>query len=129
MEILTKKEGIIALPSEVYTVKTDMTIGDPSKMAILSAHPSKEQELVLTNFIRENKNIFAWKMTDMPGILRQLVEHRSDVNPGSKSVKQRIRRFLPDKKAIIKKEITKLLSVSFIRKILHSDWMANPVHV
>jgi hypothetical protein len=43
----------------------------------------------------------------MPGIPRELAEHRIDVNKGSKLVKQRLRRFSPDKKAAIKKEITK----------------------
>jgi hypothetical protein len=34
----------------------------------------------------------------MPGILGELAEHRIDVNKGSKPVKQRLRRFSPDKK-------------------------------
>ena len=35
----------------------------------------------------------------MPGVPRELAEHRIDVNEGSKPVKQRLRRFSPDKKA------------------------------
>ena len=41
-EILTKKVGIIALPSESVTIKIDLGTGDPSKTAIISAHLSKE---------------------------------------------------------------------------------------
>jgi hypothetical protein len=55
----------------------------------------------------------------MPGVPRELAEHRIDVNEGSKSVKQRLRRFSPDKKVAIKKEITKLMTTGFIREILH----------
>ena len=44
-------------------------------------------------------------------------------------MKQRLRRFSPDKKAAIKKEITKLMVATFIREILHLDWLANPVLV
>jgi hypothetical protein len=84
---------------------------------------------VLTNFLWDNKDIFAWKPTDMPGVLRELAEHRIDVNEGSKPIKQRLRRFSPNKKEAIKKEITKLMAVSFIREILHPDWLANPVLV
>jgi hypothetical protein len=58
-----------------------------------------------------------------------LVEHRIDVNEGSKPIKQRLRRFSPDKKEAIKKEITKLMAAGFIREILHLDWLANPVLV
>ena len=65
----------------------------------------------------------------MPGVSRELAEHKLDLNPGSKPVKQRLRRFSPDKKVVIKKEITKLLAAAFIREILHPDWLANPVLV
>ena len=52
-----------------------------------------------------------------PGVPRELAEHRIDINEGSKPVKQRLRRFSPDKKAAIKKEITKLMAAGFIREI------------
>jgi hypothetical protein len=65
----------------------------------------------------------------MPGVLRELVEHRIDVNEGFKPVKQRLRRFPLDKKASIKKKIAKLMAAGFIRGILHPDWLANPVLV
>jgi hypothetical protein len=44
-------------------------------------------------------------------------------------VKQWLRHFFPDKKAAIKKEITKLMATGFIREILHPDWLTNPVLV
>jgi hypothetical protein len=57
----------------------------------------------------------------MPGVPKALAEHRIDVNEGSKPMKQRLRRFSPDKKATIKKEIAKLMAAEFIREILHPD--------
>jgi hypothetical protein len=65
----------------------------------------------------------------MPGVPRSLAEHKIDINTGAKPVKQHLRRFSSDKKAAIKKEITKLLAAGFIREILHPDWLANPVLV
>jgi hypothetical protein len=65
----------------------------------------------------------------MPGVPRELTEHRIDVNEGSKPVKQRLRRLSPNKKAAIKKEITNLMVARFIREILHPDWLANPILV
>ena len=65
----------------------------------------------------------------MPGVPRELAEHRIDINEGSKPVKQRLRLFSPDKKAAIKKEITKLMAAEFIREILHPDWLANAILV
>jgi hypothetical protein len=65
----------------------------------------------------------------MLGVPREWAKHRIDVNKGSKPIKQRLRCFSPDKKAAIKKEITKLLAAGFIREILHPNWLANPVLV
>jgi hypothetical protein len=65
----------------------------------------------------------------MPCVPRELVEHKIDVNEGSKPVKQRLRRFSPNKKATIKKEIAKLMAAGFIREILYPDWLANHVLV
>jgi hypothetical protein len=65
----------------------------------------------------------------MPGVPRELAEHRIDVNDGSKPVEQRLRRFSPDKKATIKKEIARLMAARFIREILYPDWLANPILV
>jgi hypothetical protein len=65
----------------------------------------------------------------MPGVLRELAEYIIDINEGSKLVKQRLRHFSLDKKVAIKKEITKLMAVGFIREILHPNWLANPILV
>jgi hypothetical protein len=65
----------------------------------------------------------------MPGVPRELAEHKINVNEGSKPINQWLRTFSPDKKEAIKKEITKLMTARFIREILHPDWLANPVLV
>jgi hypothetical protein len=65
----------------------------------------------------------------MPGVLRELAEYIIDINEGSKLVKQLLRHFSLDKKVAIKKEITKLMAVGFIREILHPNSLANPILV
>jgi hypothetical protein len=65
----------------------------------------------------------------MLGVPNELAEHIINVNESSKPIKQRLRRFSPDKKEAIKMEITKLMAVGFIREILHPDWLANPILV
>ena len=42
MDSLTKKAGNVAPPSKTDTIKIDLGTGDPSKMAIISAHLFKE---------------------------------------------------------------------------------------
>ena len=70
-----------------------------------------------------------WKPSDMPGILREVTEHTLKIHPGSKLVKQRLRRFDEGKCRTIGEEITKLLVAEFIKEVHHLEWLANPVLV
>ena len=65
----------------------------------------------------------------MPGVPREVIEHSLNVKEGAKLVKQRLRRFAPDRKEAIREEITKLLAANFLKEVYHPDWLANPVLV
>src|SRR5436853_1938479 len=65
----------------------------------------------------------------MPGVPREVIEHRLNVKEGAKPVKQRFRRFAQDRKEAIRDELTKLMAANFIREVNHPDWLANPVLV
>ena len=65
----------------------------------------------------------------MPGILREVAEHKLNIRPGSKPVKQRLRRFSGEKCKAIGEEIRKLLSAGFITEVYHPEWLANLVQV
>jgi hypothetical protein len=58
--------------------------------------------------------MFAWKPFDMKGISRVVGEHKLNIKPGSKPVKQCLRHFNDEKCKAIGDEIVKLLSVGFI---------------
>nr|CAE01788.1 OSJNBa0039K24.7 [Oryza sativa Japonica Group] len=102
----TSKSG----ESEAKTKKIPLDPSDPTKTA-------------------NNKDIFAWKPSDMPGIPREVIEHSLYVKEDAKPIKQRLRRFAQDRKDAIKEELTKLLAAGFIKEVLHPDWLANPVLV
>jgi hypothetical protein len=84
---------------------------------------------MLIKFLQENRDIFAWKPADMPGVPRELIEHELCLDPLTKPVKQRLRCFTQDKKDVIKKEIARLLDDDFIKEVYHPDWLANPILV
>ena len=63
----------------------------------------------------------------MPGVPKELIEHALKVDPKATPKKQRLRRFSPDKREAIKKELAKLLPVGFIKEVYHPEWLANPV--
>ena len=65
----------------------------------------------------------------MPGIPREVTEHALKIRPGSKPVKQSMRRFDEEKHRAIGEEIAKLLAVGFIKEVYHPKWLANPVLV
>jgi hypothetical protein len=76
-----------------------------------------------------NLDVFMWKPSDMKGIPREVAEHKLNIKPGSKPVKQRLCRFNNDKCKAIGEEILKLLSAGFIHEVYHPEWLANPVLV
>ena len=65
----------------------------------------------------------------MPGVPKELIEHALKVDPKATPKKQRLRRFSPDKREAIKKELVKLLAAGFIKEVYHPEWLGNPVLV
>ena len=65
----------------------------------------------------------------MPSIPREVAEHTLKIHPGSRPVKQRMRRFDEEKRRAIGEEIAKLLAAGFIREVHHPEWLANPILV
>ena len=60
---------------------------------------------------------------------RELVEHKLHIWPGSKPVKQPLRRFSEDKRRAIGEEVAKLLAAGFIMEVFYPEWLANLVLV
>ena len=65
----------------------------------------------------------------MLGIPREVAKHTLKIHPGSRPVKQCLRRFDEEKRRAIGEEIAKLLAVGFIKEVYHPEWLANPVLV
>jgi hypothetical protein len=63
------------------------------------------------------------------GAPKELIEHCLKVDPKATAKKQRLRRFAPDKREAIKKELAKLLTAGFIKEVYHPEWLANPILV
>ena len=63
----------------------------------------------------------------MRGVPRELTEHKLNVNPKLKPVKQFLRRFTSERHKAISEEIARLLAVSFIAEVMHPEWLDNPV--
>jgi hypothetical protein len=75
---------------------------------------------VLVDFLHANIDIFAWSPSDMPSIPREVAEHALEIQAGSKSVKQCLRRFNKEKRKVISEEVHKLLEARFIKEVERS---------
>jgi hypothetical protein len=73
--------------------------------------------------------VFAWQILDMPGIHREVNEHKLGIDPAFKLIKQKERRYTPERHLTIWLEVNKLLEVGFIRPVDYPSWLANPVLV
>ncbi|KAF8666369.1 hypothetical protein HU200_053472 [Digitaria exilis] len=101
-----KKTRAIKPVEKVATKTVDLQTGDPTKTA----------ESALVDFLRAQADIFATKPSDMPGVPRELIEHKLDLNESAKPKKQRLRRFATERREAIKKELAKLLAAGFIKE-------------
>jgi hypothetical protein len=65
----------------------------------------------------------------MPEIPREVIEHKLEIDPTFKPIKQKERRYTPERHMTIRVEVNKLLEAGFIRPVDYPSWVANPVLV
>jgi hypothetical protein len=65
----------------------------------------------------------------MLGVHRELAKHSLDVSKTAKPIKKKLRRFVKDRKEVIRVEILKLLAAGFIRECKNLVWLTKPVLV
>jgi hypothetical protein len=129
LQVPEQKRTSTALDPSLAVKKVCLGLPDASKEGIIGADLEPKWELVLTSFLRDNADIFAWSPSDMPGVPRKLAEHELEVNKTARPIKQKLRRFAKYRKQAIELEVCKLLVAGFIRECQHPVWLANPVLV
>jgi hypothetical protein len=65
----------------------------------------------------------------MSGIPREVIEHKLDIDPAFKPIKQKESRYTPERCETIQVEVNKLLEARFIMPVDYPSWLANPVLV
>jgi hypothetical protein len=65
----------------------------------------------------------------MPGITREVIEYKLGIDPAFKPIKQKERRYTPERREAIRLEVNKLLEVRFFSPVDYPSWLANPVLV
>nr|XP_025638546.1 uncharacterized protein LOC112733717 [Arachis hypogaea] len=83
----------------------------------------------LSQFLKQNRDLFAFTPADMPGIDPDFMSHQLAVNPKAKPVAQRRRKMSADRAAEVKRQVQALLEANFIRELPYTTWLANVVLV
>ena len=58
-----------------------------------------------------------------------LTSHKPNVNPSIKPMRQKVRRFHPDRHQIIQTKVDNLLRAGFIIEVKYTEWLASVVVV
>jgi hypothetical protein len=83
----------------------------------------------LIDILKEYVDYFSWSYSEMPGLSRELVEHRLPIKDGFRPYKQPVWRFNPDIYDRVKEEVNQLLEANFIQPCWYTDWISNIVPV
>ena len=109
--------------------KVDIRDGSIPRPTFVNANLSYDCKADLIKLLKEYVDCFAWKYSEMPGLSRDLVEHRLLIEAGFRPYKQPSRHFNPIMYDRIKEEINRLLDAGFIRSCRYAEWISNIVPV
>jgi hypothetical protein len=98
-------------------------------MVIVGKVLEEAEEARMIQFLRNNKDVFAWSLADLKGTSRDVMEHVLNVDPKSKPVGQRLRTMSEKREKAEQREVQKLLDIGVIREVQFSYWLANEVMV
>jgi hypothetical protein len=58
-----------------------------------------------------------------------VIEHKLDIDPAFKPIKQKERRYTPERRETIRLEVKRLLEAGFVRPVDYPSWLVNPILV
>ena len=102
---------------------------NPEHLTYIGSKLAEDLKSLLTHFLKQNKDVFAWNQVDMGGIDPSIITHRLNISPSFKQVKQKRRSFAPERQKAINEEVDKLLQAGAIRKVEYPEWLVNVVLV
>ena len=102
---------------------------DPEQLAYIVSKLAENLRHLLIHFLKQNKDVFAWKQEDMGGIDPTIITYKLNVSPFFKPVKQKRRSFSSERQKTINEEVDKLLQAGAIREVEYPEWLANVVLV
>ncbi|XP_035845859.1 uncharacterized protein LOC118492156 [Helianthus annuus] len=100
-------------------------LGEGSELpVIISSKLEESEKLRLLEVLRANKEVIAWRLSDIKGISPSYCTHRILMEDDYKPVVQPQRRLNPNMQDVVKKEVLKLLDAGMIYPISDSPWVS-----
>ena len=106
-----------------------MLLDRPDKTTYVNSLLSSGEKEQIQQVLLRNMDVFVWTHSDMASINPVHASRKLNVIPSAKLVRQKVRRFHPNRHQVIQAEVDNLLKVGFIREIKYSKWLANVVVV
>ncbi|XP_061338547.1 uncharacterized protein LOC133285354 [Gastrolobium bilobum] len=86
-------------------------------------------ELDVREELLENRDVFAWKASEIPGIDPTFCCHKLSMYPGSRPVSQKKRKIGSDRRHALNEHVDELLAAGFVSEIQYTTWLSNVVMV
>lgn len=129
-----KKSEVLCLEQVQETVEKeqeDVSIvpGRSDKVTKIARDLDAPTRSHLLACLESNADIFAWSSSKLVGINPKVAEHKLNITPGSRPIKQKKRHFGPEKDEVIDRQVQELLKAGHIPEIQFPTWLSNVVLV
>ena len=102
---------------------------DENRNFLIGSSVVEEEKVELLLFLVQNINVFALNPYEVPGVDREFIVHKLNVDPFYPPKKQKSRRSAKEYVEAIRQEVKKLKVAGAIKEIFFPGWLANNVVV
>ncbi|GKE44163.1 hypothetical protein Tco_1471447 [Tanacetum coccineum] len=106
---------------EIFTIRHERLDQYVTMGTMLTA----DYKQLLTDVLRENKDVFEWAGSEKPAVPRFVMEHQLKIYPLAKPVVHKRRPMAPEGSLALKERVFRWLKEGLIRKVQHPEWIAN----
>ena len=89
LDDLDMRDKVLTRPEPSEELEPIPLDDDPEHLAYIGSKLAEDLKSPRTHFLRQNKDVFAWKQAEMGGIDPTVITHRLNVSPSFKPVKQK----------------------------------------
>ena len=129
LDELDMRDEVLTRPEPSEELEPVLLDDEPEHHAYIGSKLAEDLKNLLIHFLRQNKDVFAWKQADMRGIDPTVITYKLNINPSFKPIKQKRRSFAPERQKAINEEVSKLLQAGAIREVEYPEWLASVVLV